>query len=170
MEILHFGPKSEKWTVFDEQQALLFNEAEDEAFKQQDEVQVKAVIETIEIGPQTRRKNRNQGRKPLSPDLPREEIIFDISEEEKICACGCEKTCIGADITERVKIKPAEVTVIQEKRLKYACKNCEGTDADEPGIITAKGKKHLISGSIADSSLIAWSVSEKYEYSLPLYR
>ena len=172
LEILHYGSKSEKWTKEDEQQALLFNEAEDEAFKQQDSEQQKAVIETEELGAYTRRKRKHngQGRKPISPDLPREEVIYDIPEEEKTCDCGCTKTCIGADESERAKIKPAEVTVLREKRLKYVCKNCEGTVADEPGVITAEGKRHLIPGSIADSSLIAWSVFEKYAMGLPLYR
>ncbi|WP_169517976.1 IS66 family transposase [Sediminispirochaeta bajacaliforniensis] len=30
--------------------------------------------------------------------------------------------------------------------------------------------KHLISGSIADESLLAWSINEKFEYALPFYR
>jgi transposase len=77
---------------------------------------------------------------------------------------------IGAEISERVKIIPAEVTVLREKRLKYVCKNCEGTEADEPGVVTATGIKHLIPGSIADESLIAWSITEKFAFALPLYR
>ena len=172
LEILHFGPKSEKWTKHDDQQARLFNEAEDEAFKQNDTEQQKAVVETIELASYTRRKrkSRGQGRKPISPDLPREEVIYDIDEEEKTCACGCKKTNIGAEITERVKIIPAEVKVLREKKLKYVCKNCEGIEADEPGVVTAKGTKHLLKGSIADESLIAWSIAEKYAFALPLNR
>ncbi|MBI9109551.1 MAG: IS66 family transposase [Spirochaetales bacterium] len=34
---------------------------------------------------------------------------------------------------------------------------------------TAEGHKHLIAGSIADESLLAWSINEKIEYSLPFY-
>jgi transposase len=172
LEILHFGPKSEKWTKYDDQQARLFNEAEDGAFKQNDVAMQKAVVETIELGGYTRRKRKpqGQGRKPISPDLPREDVVYDIDESEKICACGCEKTMIGAEISERVKIIPAEVTVLREKRLKYVCKNCEGTEADEPGVVTATGIKHLIPGSIADESLIAWSITEKFAFALPLYR
>jgi len=171
LELLHFGPKSEKWTEQDELQARLFNEAEDEAFLQSDEEKQQAVIETQELGAYKRRKhNRNQGRKPISKDLPREEVVYDLSEQEKQCACGSEKTCIGAEITERVKIKPAEVTVLEEKKLKYACQNCEGIEADEPGVVTAKGIKHLIAGSLADESLLAWIATEKFEYALPFYR
>jgi len=172
LEILHFGPKSEKWTKHDDQQARLFNEAEDEAFKQNDSDQQKAVVETIELNAHTRRKRKpqGQGRKPISPDLPREEVIYDLAEEEKKCACGCEKTNIGEEISERVKIIPAEIKVLREKKLKYVCKNCEGIEADEPGVVTAKGIKHLIPGSMADESMIAWSIAEKYAFALPLYR
>ena len=170
LEILHFGTRSEKWTKEDDRQALLFNEAEDAAFRQQDEEKQKAVLETIEIGPYKKRKPGKQGRKPISKELPREIREYDISEKEKTCACGCLKTCIGEDITERAAIKPAEVKVIREIKKKYACRKCEGTEADEPGVVTAKGEKHLIPGSIADESLLAWSVVEKYEFALPLYR
>jgi transposase len=170
LEILHFGPKSEKWTKEDDKQALLFNEAEDAAFEQDNEESKKESVETIELGGYKRRKHRNQGRKPISAELPREEVFYDIPEKDKVCACGHEKTCIGEEVSERAAIKPAEVKVIVEKRKKYVCKNCEGVDADEPGVITAKGPKHLIPGSIADESLLAWSITEKFEFAIPLYR
>lgn len=170
LEILHFGSKTEKWTKEDDRQALLFNEAEDEAFNQVDETGEKSEVQTIEIPVHKRRKHRNQGRKPISVDLPREIIECDLPEEEKICGCGSEMTCIGEDETERVKIIPAKVTVIREIKKKYACRKCEGTEDDRPGVITAVGKKHLIAGSIADESLLAWSISEKFEFSLPFYR
>ena len=47
LELLHFGPKSEKRTKHDEQQARLFNEAEDAAFKQDDPDAREVAIETI---------------------------------------------------------------------------------------------------------------------------
>jgi transposase len=170
LEILHFGPKSEKWTEEDKRQALLFNEAEDAAFEQVDETGDKSGVQKTDVGPYARKTHRNQGRKPISADLPREEIVYDIADDEKTCGCGNELTCIGEDVSERVKIKPAEVKVLREVRKKYACKKCEGTEDDRPGVVTAEGKKHLIPGSIADESLLAWSVQEKFEFSLPFYR
>jgi len=170
LEILHYGPKSEKWTEEDNRQALLFNEAEDAAFEQVDEKGEKSGVEKKEVASYTRRSHRNQGRKPISPDLPREEIVYDIADEDKICACGSSLICIGEDVSERVKIIPAEITVLRETRKKYACKACEGTEDDRPGVVTAEGKKHLIPGSIADESLLAWSIQEKFEFSLPFYR
>jgi transposase len=171
LQILHFGPKSERLTYEDERQGKLFNEAEEEVFKQVADDHIKSGIPTREVGAYIRRAiNRDQGRKPISKDLPREVVTYDISEDEKICACGTPLCCIGEETTERVQIIPAKVTVLQEKRLKYACKKCEGTFADTPGVITAEGKKNLIPRSIATSSLLAWSLSEKFEYALPFYR
>ena len=171
LQYLHFGAKSEKLTKEDKKQARLFNEAEDAAFEQSDAEQEAAVVETKEVGPYTRRANlKNAGRKPISADLPREIEEYDISQEDKTCACGNEKTCIGYDSSERAKIIPAKVVVIQERRKKYACKSCEGTEADEKGVQTAEGPVHLVPRSIADESLLAWSINEKFEYALPLYR
>jgi len=171
LQLLHFGSKSEKLTVEDKKQAGLFNEAEDAAFEQHDTEQQEAVAQKREVGAYIRRKSsRKAGRKPLSPDLPREIQEYDIPEEDKECVCGTEKTCIGYDSSERAKIIPARVVVVQERRKKYVCKTCEGTTADEKGVQTAVGPKHVIGRSIADESLLAWSIHEKFDYALPLYR
>jgi len=171
LQLLHFGSKSEKLTKDDTRQSRLFNETEDVAFEQSDAEQESAITESKEVGPYTRRAYvKNAGRKPISSDLPREIEEYDIPEEDKICACGTEKTCIGYDSSERAKIIPAQVVVVQERRKKYACKNCEGTEADEKGVQTAASPAHLIPRSIADESLLAWSINEKFEYALPLYR
>lgn len=87
-----------------------------------------------------------------------------------MCACGTEKTCIGFDMSECVRIIPASITVIREKRKKYCCKSCEGRAAGESGGVTAEGRKHLITGSLAYESLLAWSVTENFEFALPFYR
>ena len=170
LELLHFGPTSEKLSAEDIRQSRLFNEAEDGVFGQNDEEQIAAVEQSIEIGPHKRAARKNAGRKKISDELPREVHEYDLDEEEKTCACGTEKKCIGEDVSERVKIIPAQIIVIQERKKKYVCRNCEGTSNDEPGVATAKGPTHLIARSIADESLLAWSLSEKFEYGLPFYR
>ena len=166
LQALHFGTKSEKLTHEDKRQGRLFNEAEDASFNQHIEVPV----ETREVRAHLRRTSNGAGRKPISEDLPREIIEYDIEPEQKICACGAEKICIGEDVSERACIIPAKVVVRREKRKKYVCRACEGTAADEAGVTTAEGAKHLIAGSIADESLLAWSINEKFEYALPFYR
>ncbi len=166
LQTLHFGTKSEKFTSEDKKQASLFNEAEDSAFEQQDEIE----SETLEVKAHTKTVRKNSGRKALSEDLPREIVEYDIDEEDKTCACGTEKVCIGEDVSERLCIVPAKVVVRREIKKKYVCRNCEGTTDDSSGVQTAEGIKHLISGSIADESLLAWIINEKFEYALPFYR
>src|SRR4030042_4413230 len=70
LEILHYGPKSEKWTQADDRQALLFNEAEDSAFRQTDEEGEKSGVETKAVAGYTRRAHRNKGRNAISAAPP----------------------------------------------------------------------------------------------------
>jgi len=51
--------------------------------------------ETIVIATHARKKS---GRKPLPKDLPRIDIIHDISEEQKQCGCGARLSCIGEEV------------------------------------------------------------------------
>ena len=87
-----FASKSEKnkfqMDMFDE--ALLPTEAELNEVEKADE--------EITIAAHTRKKS---GRKPLPKDLPREQIIYDLAESEKICACGCSLHKIGEDKSEQ---------------------------------------------------------------------
>lgn len=48
-------------------------------------------------------------RKPLPPDLPRIEVVEDIDESEKVCACGAELSRIGEDVCEKLDIIPAKI-------------------------------------------------------------
>jgi len=139
-----FGRKSEKLAnkLATEKsqycQLALFNEAEDLVDKaaaseeQESEAEDKAGAEdkpdTITIAAHTRQK---RGRKPLPEHLPRVEVIHDLSEEEKTCACGCQMSKIGQEVCEKLDIIPAKVQVIRHIRYKYACKNCEGVDSEE---------------------------------------
>lgn len=115
LNLLHFGTKSEKITSEDKKQASLFNEAEDNAFAQKDEEQGSSVVETVEVG-SYKKKVKKSGRKPLSEELPRKIVEYDIPDEDKICACGTKKTCIGEDVSERAKIIPSQIVVLQERK------------------------------------------------------
>lgn len=157
-----FGRKSEKLSVGNGQ-LFLFNEAE----------QIEAVAELtepkedIEVPAHRRRK---PGRKPLPADLPRIDKIHDISEEEKICACGTQKSQIGEEVSEQLDIIPPKIQVIKNIRPKYACKNCEGVEADEPAVTIAELPEQMIPKSIATPGLLAYIISAKYVDGLPFYR
>ena len=169
---LHFGTKSEKLTKEDKLVASLFNEAEDTAFSHVNEAESAKVLKETQIPAHKRKAPRKEaGRTALSANLPREEVEYDLSEAEKTCDCGTKLSCIGEDVTERLKIIPAKAVVLREKKKKYVCRHCEGLEReDEKGVVTAKSPVHLIPASLADESFLSWSISEKFEFALPFYR
>ena len=86
----------------DKNQVLLFASEE----KETEAVQKEEQQEKTEVKSHQRKK---PGRKPLDPSLPREEIIIDIPEEEKICACGEKLTRIGEETSEKLEIIPEKI-------------------------------------------------------------
>lgn len=150
-----FGRKSE--ALKDDKQIPLgiFNEAE-EALQDAEEdtpVEVKA------------HKRRGKPKRiKLPPDLPREDLIIDLTEEEKICPEGHKLECIGEDISEQLDVVPAQIKVIRTIRKKYACKCCEGH------VKRAPAPKVAIPKSMASAGLLAYIATSKYGDGLPLYR
>lgn len=121
----------------------------------------------VVIEAHTRKK---RGRKPLSADLPRVEVIHDISEEEKQCPCGAELIRIGEEVSEKLDYTPAKLRVIRNIRPKYACKFCEGVEDDGPTVKIASPPVQLIPKSIATERLLAQVAVSKFADGLPLYR
>jgi transposase len=149
----------------DETQSLLFtSEAEEKEVVEEPEEE-----ERTEVKPHSRKK---PGRKPLDPKLPREEIIIDIPETEKTCACGAEMTKIGEESSERLEIIPEKIVVKRTIRLKYACRCCEGTESEgtSPTVRIAPVEPSIIPKSIASPSLLSWIFTHKFEDHLPYYR
>jgi len=122
--------------------------------------------ETITVAAHERKtKNKSpQGRKPLPAHLQRKRHVHDIEPSEKVCACGCELTCIGEEVTEQLDIIPAKEYVIQHVYPKYACKGCEDT------VKQAKAPKQPLPKSIATPGLLAHIIQSKFVDHLPLYR
>jgi transposase len=154
-----FGVKTEKITESGQQQLHFFNNEKEPRLPQEtDYTKVPS------------HKRKKPGRKPLPASLPRVERIHDLSEEEKICKCGCQKTCFDKEISEQLDYVPAKVQVIRNIRLKYVCKNCEGVEADEPAVSIAPLPLQIIPKSIATPGLLAHIFTSKFVDSLPFYR
>ncbi|MBF4322752.1 IS66 family transposase zinc-finger binding domain-containing protein, partial [Vibrio anguillarum] len=109
-----FAKRSEALKPYNEAQGDLFNEAECEAAKSEDEV-----ITTTTI-------KRRGKRQPLPKDLPREIIELDLDEHDKQCSC-CQHILhkIGEDRSEKLEFTPAVLKVLEYVRPKYACRQCE---------------------------------------------
>jgi len=155
-----FGRKSEKPFLESRDQIPLFDPPEGESPDSYSD-------ERISIPEHSRKK---RGRKPLPDDLPRVEVIHDIPEQQKQCACGATLSRIGEDICEKLDYVPAIVRVIRHIRPKYACKSCEGVEDDGPTVKIAPPQVQLIAKSIATEGLLAHLIVSKFADALPLYR
>ena len=154
-----FGRKSEVRPVINSNQLQLFTPPEESEPVEPDE--------SIEIKGHARKK---RGRKPLPADLPRVEVIHDIPEAEKRCACGAQLSRIGEDTSEKLDYIPAKIRVLRHIRPKYACKQCEGVEDDGPTVKIAPVPVQLIPKSMATEGLLAHIAISKFADALPLYR
>ncbi len=151
-----FGSSSEKLSP---NQMRLFDEAQ--AISSEEYGAIESVEERITIPEHSRRKRHPRA---LPKELPREQIIHDVPETEKRCACGQALHKMGEERTEKFDIIPAQLKVIEHIRYKYACRRCEG------GVKTAALPAQAIPKSIATAGLLAYVLVSKFCDHLPLYR
>jgi len=156
-----FGRKSEKTLPgIPSNQKPLFDMPEPEDVPEE--------TEKIEVKSHKRKK---PGRKPIPDNIPREEVIIDIPEEEKTCACGAKLVRIGEEVSEKLDYVPAKVKVIRTIRPKYACKECEGSSSEEePSVKVVPSPPELIPGSIVTAGLLAYILTAKFVDHIPFYR
>lgn len=169
-----FGKRSEKLSRIDTEQSLLFNEIEAGANSEEEELQALADHAPLFVHEYTRKK---PGRRPLPSDLPRREIIHDISDAEKICSVhGAPLPLIGEDVSERLHIVPMQVEVERHVRPKYGqcpiCRRSSDAIAPDAGpeVRMAPAPASLIPGSIATPALLAYIITAKFCDALPFYR
>lgn len=149
-----FGSSSEKVS---QDQLGLFNEAEETL-----SAELPEDTETTQVKPHTRAR---KPRVSIPDNFPREDILHDIPDSEKICPHdGTALSVIGSEDHEQLDIVPATIKVIRHKRLKYACPCCENH------IVTATKPKQPIEKSIASPGLLAYVAIQKYADAMPLYR
>ncbi len=165
--LLHkrFGASTEKYCA---QQGDLFNEAE--AFAEEDSGLSDAgsaadnLTTVSHAVTQTTTPANKPGRKVLPAELPRVEIVHDLSLDQQQCPEGHPLTEIGVEISEQLDIIPAKVQVIRHIRKKYACPCCQA------GVKLAPMPPQPIPKSNASPNLLAFIVTGKFLDGLPLYR
>lgn len=154
-----FGRSSERAAPSEErgaEQGWLFNEAE-------------ALARAAATAPQTiaipAHERARRGRKPLSPELPRIEVVHDLPEAEKVCPHdGTPLERIGEESAEQLDFRPAQVRVIRNIRPKYACPCCR------QGVKIAAVAPTLFPKSLATPALLAHIATAKFVDGLPLHR
>lgn len=164
LQAILYGSKSERRPAPTsvEQQHSLFDEAEQT-------VAAREPSSFLEVCVQGHARAK-RGRKPIPAEFPRVEIVHDIREEEKTCACGAALTRIGEEVSEKLDIIPARIQVLRHVRPKYACRACEGVEDDGPTVKSAAMPPQLIPQGIVTPGLLAHVAVAKYADALPLYR
>ena len=109
-------------------------------------------------------------RQRLPQDLPRERVVLDLPESEKVCSC-CNGALhrIGEDSSEKLDFTPAQLKVIETVRPKYACRACEKAGTHNK-IQQMPMPPSIIPKGIATPSLLSQVITGKFQYGLPLYR
>jgi len=156
-----YGRSSEKSTAdVSPDQRMLFNEAEVlAAIAAADE---KAGTQSVDAHERTLKP----GRKAIPEKFPRQQVIHDIPESEKVCPIdGTPLKRIGEEISEQYEYTPPKLIVIQHVRPKYAS-GCDHSD----GVKVAAVPLQLLPKSMASPSLLAHITTAKFVDGLPLTR
>ena len=149
LKALRYAAQSEKAkSPHHEQQFYLFDEAEVAGAQGED-----LESEVSQVAAHRRKKG---GRRPISPDYPRVEVVHDIPDEDKVCACGCQLTRIGEEVSEKLDIVPQKIQVIRHIRPKYACRACEGVEGEGSTVKIADLPPQIIPQGIVTPGLLAY--------------
>jgi transposase len=112
-----------------------------------------------------KKQRKGHGRRPLPDHLPREKVVYELTDEERTCpCCGKLRKEIGGEVSEQLEFVPASLKVIQHHRKKYAC------DACEENVAIASKPAQPIHKGLPGPGLLAHTVLSKYGDYLPLYR
>ena len=161
-----FGASSEK-SILPEQLGL-FNEVE---VCSDNSLPEATLEETITY----KRKKKVGRRDELYANLPTEQIVHELPEEEQVCPiCGGALHACGHEVLRReIEVIPASVRAIEHVQTVYSCRDCEANADGEQSVpmVKAPVPAPVIPGSgIASPSLLAFILSNKYVLALPLNR
>ena len=89
----------------------------------------------------------------------------ELPESERFCAHdGYALVEIGVETSEQLDVIPEQVRVVQHQRVKYACPCCD------LGIKVTPAPARIIPRGLLTESALAWIITGKYQYGMPLYR
>jgi len=158
-----FGRSSERSSADDvsPDQKLLFNEAEVLAAIAAAEEALSEKTTTIE---EHERKRRGH-RRAIPEHFPRQEIVHDLPEHEKVCPH--DHTALvrfGEETSERYHYERPRIWVERHVRPKYSCPKCR------EGVKIAPVPEQLLPKSAASASLLAHVATSKFVDGMPIFR
>jgi transposase len=119
------------------------------------------------------RKRDEHGRKPLPEHLERREVVFDLTEAEKLCpCCGKPRVCIGEQATEQLDMEPVQFFVWRTTRKTYACQDCDPDVVPVEQRFARAGPPEVgpIARGLCGPGLLAHVITAKYADHTPLHR
>ena len=161
-----FGARSEQQTaqsrLFDEAEVLVQGSTESQDTAPQ--VAQSTVAEESTPAVPTNTKPARGKRVALSSGLPRIDVLHDVPESQRTCACGTPMVEIGQDISEQLDIVPMQVRVLRHIRKRYGC----------PGSLQAPVSAELpaqpLPKSNASADFLAMLLAVKFVDGQPLAR
>lgn len=161
-----FGASSEQMSA----QSRLFDEAEalaQTSAQAQDTAPIMpeqpVAASDVESGKPSIKPGRGK-RVALATGLPRLDVVHDVPESERTCACGTPMVEIGEDISEQLDIVPMQVRVLRHIRKRYGCP----TSQHAP--VTAALPAQPLPKSNASVDFLAMLLTVKFVDGLPLAR
>ena len=153
---LKYSTKSEQLSA---DQRALFDEAVDGDIAAIEE-QLAALQATLP--PKTADSEKKTPKRGALPaHLPR--VARHHEPENTTCACGCQMSRIGEDVSEKLDYAPGVFTVERHVRGKWSCARCRTlVQAPVPAAVIDKG--------IPTAGLLAQVIVAKHADHLPLYR
>ena len=151
-----FGKQSETSHTLN---LVLFDDNEADAVEEK----IEPLDQETEQVTYTRSKRQGSRRNIDTSQLPREQVIHDLDEANKICDCGHALHQVGADTCEKIDYVPAQLKVIEHITPKYACRACET-------VKTASKPEQPLQKVMATPNFVVDVILKKYDEHLPLYR
>lgn len=144
-------------------QGLLFNEVEALADAPDQELDDGSGQNEQQNGGASRSSGRGK-RRPLPPELPRVDVVIDVPEADRLCACGQHMVKIGEEVSEQLNIIPMRIEVLRTIRPRYACPGGDTAPVIAPVAPTALARSNFSAG------FLAMLLTVKYVDGLPLNR
>jgi len=151
-----FGKKSEKF----------LSESDQLEFPGMESLEEEEVEQEVKGHTRRKRESTEEDKLSYPEDLPKETLVLDLTEKEKICPhTGEPLKKIGEEISRKLAFKPGSYFIKETIRPKYV-----SPKHPELGVITAPVPEGIFLKSKVDESLLAHIVTMKFGDHLPLYR
>jgi transposase len=118
-------------------------------------------------------KRDEHGRATLPAHLERREVVYDLTEAEKLCpGCGQPRACLGEQTAEQLDLDPAHFFVRRTIKKTYACRRCDPALVPVEQRFQTAGPAEVgpLARGLCGPGLLAHVVTAKFADHTPLHR